>query len=100
LPPGSGSEAFRAAVQQHWLPALEAFAPQLVLISAGFDAHAADDMSHLRLTTADYAWVTEEACGVADRHAQGRVISTLEGGYDLGSLGASAAAHIAKLALA
>ena len=100
LPPGSGSDVFRAAVQQHWLPALEAFAPQLLLISAGFDAHAADDMSHLRLTTADYAWVTAEACGVADRHAQGRIVSTLEGGYELGSLGASAAAHIAKLALA
>ena len=100
LPPGSGSEAFRTAVQQHWLPALEAFAPQLILISAGFDAHAADDMSHLRLTTADYAWVTEAACRVADRHAQGRIVSTLEGGYDLGSLAASAVAHIEQLALA
>jgi acetoin utilization deacetylase AcuC-like enzyme len=99
LPPGSGSDAFRAVVQQHWLPALEAFAPQLLLISAGFDAHVADDMSHLRFTTADYAWVTEVACGIADRHAQGRIVSTLEGGYDLRSLAASAAAHIEKLVL-
>jgi acetoin utilization deacetylase AcuC-like enzyme len=100
LPPGSGSEAFRAVVTDQWLPALEAFRPQLVLISAGFDAHAADDMSHLRLTTADYAWVTEVACGIADRHARGRVVSTLEGGYELRSLAASAAAHVEKLVLA
>jgi acetoin utilization deacetylase AcuC-like enzyme len=100
LPPGSGSEAFRAAVQQQWLPALEAFAPQLLLISAGFDAHGADDMSHLRFTTADYAWVTEVACGIANRHARGRIVSTLEGGYDLSSLAASAAAHVEKLMFA
>lgn len=100
LPPGSGSAAFRAAVQEQWVPAMEAFAPQLLLISAGFDAHAADDMAQLRFTTADYAWVTEIACDVADRHAQGRIVSTLEGGYDLRALAASAAAHIEKLALA
>jgi acetoin utilization deacetylase AcuC-like enzyme len=99
LPPGSGSEAFRRAVTEHWLPALDEFAPQLVLISAGFDAHAADDMSHLRLSTADYGWVTGVACAVAERHAQGRVVSTLEGGYDLRSLAASAATHIEKLML-
>jgi acetoin utilization deacetylase AcuC-like enzyme len=87
-------------VQQHWLPALESFAPQLLLVSAGFDAHVADDMSHLRFATEDYAWVTEVACGIADRHAQGRIVSTLEGGYDLRSLAASAAAHIEKLVLA
>ena len=100
LPPGSGSEAFRTAVQQQWLPALETFAPQLLLISAGFDAHGADDMSHLRFTTADYAWVTEVACGIADRHAQGRIVSTLEGGDDRRSLAASAAANIEKLVFA
>jgi acetoin utilization deacetylase AcuC-like enzyme len=100
LPPGSGGEAFRAAVQDHWLPALEACAPQLLLISAGFDAHGADDMSHLRFTTADYAWVTAVACDVANRHAQGRIVSTLEGGYELRALAASAAAHIEQLALA
>jgi acetoin utilization deacetylase AcuC-like enzyme len=99
LPPGSGSEAFRRAVTDHWLPALDDFAPQLLLISAGFDAHAADDMSHLRLSTADYGWVTGVACAVAERHAKGRVVSTLEGGYDLRSLAASAATHIEKLML-
>jgi acetoin utilization deacetylase AcuC-like enzyme len=99
LPPGSGGDAFRAAVQEQWVPAMEAFAPQLLLISAGFDAHAADDMAHLRFTTADYAWITEVACSVAGRHAQGRIVSTLEGGYDLRALAASAAAHIEKLAL-
>ena len=100
LPPGSGGDAFRAAVQEQWVPAMEAFAPQLLLISAGFDAHSADDMAHLRFTTADYAWITEVACGVAGRHAQGRIVSTLEGGYDLRALAASAAVHIEKLALA
>ena len=97
LPPGAGSDAFRAAVTKHWLPALEAFAPQMLFISAGFDGHAADDMAELRLSTADYAWVTDLASGVADRHAQGRIVSTLEGGYDLPALAASATAHIDRL---
>jgi acetoin utilization deacetylase AcuC-like enzyme len=100
LPPGSGSDVFRRAVTEHWLPALEQFAPQLLLISAGFDAHAADDMSHLRLSTTDYGWVTQVACEVAGRHARGRVVSTLEGGYELRSLAASAATHIEQLMLA
>jgi acetoin utilization deacetylase AcuC-like enzyme len=97
LPPGTGSEGFREAVTEHWLPELEAFEPQLVFISAGFDAHAADDLAELRLSTADYAWITSVACGVADRHAGGRVISTLEGGYDLSALAASAVAHIDRM---
>jgi acetoin utilization deacetylase AcuC-like enzyme len=97
LPKGSGSEAFRAAVTQHWLPALEAFAPQLVFISAGFDAHAADPLAELKLSGEDYGWITERACGIADRHAAGRVVSTLEGGYDLAALATSAAIHIEKL---
>ena len=97
LPPGSGSEEFRAAVTTHWLPAMEAFAPELIFISAGFDAHAADDLAELRLVAADYAWVTEAACAVAARHAHGRIVSTLEGGYDLAALATSAAAHIDRL---
>ena len=84
----------------HWLPALDAFRPQLVLISAGFDAHAADDIATLRLATSDYGWVTEAACAVAARHAQGRIVSTLEGGYDLTALAASAATHIERLMMA
>jgi acetoin utilization deacetylase AcuC-like enzyme len=97
LPAGSGSEAFRAAVAERWLPALEAFAPQMILISAGFDAHASDPLAELRLTTEDYAWVTDAACAVANRHAGGRIVSTLEGGYDLPALAASAAAHVERL---
>jgi acetoin utilization deacetylase AcuC-like enzyme len=100
LPPGSGSEVFRRTVTERWLPELDAFRPQLVLISAGFDAHAADDMANLRFSTADYGWVTDEACAVANRHANGRVVSTLEGGYDLRALAASVATHIERLLLA
>jgi acetoin utilization deacetylase AcuC-like enzyme len=97
LPPGTGSEGFRKAVTEHWLPELEAFRPQMLFISAGFDAHAADDMAELRFTTADYAWVTDLACGVAARHCHNRVVSTLEGGYELAALAASAATHIDRL---
>lgn len=100
LPPGSGSDEFRRAVTDHWVPALDDFRPELVLISAGFDAHASDDMSHLRWTTADYGWITDVACAVADRHASGRIVSTLEGGYHLPALAASVALHVERLLLA
>ena len=100
LRPGDGGGPFREAMESRVLPALRNFSPDLILISAGFDAHGADDMSHLRFTTANYAGATEVACGIADRHAQGRIVSTLEGGYDLRSLAASAAAHIEKLVFA
>jgi acetoin utilization deacetylase AcuC-like enzyme len=100
LSPGSGSEAFRKAVTEHWLPALERFAPRLIFISAGFDGHIADEMANLRLTTADYGWVTTAACEAASRHAQGRIVSTLEGGYDLPALAQSAVTHIERLMLA
>ncbi len=98
LPPGSGSTAFRAAWQQHLLPALEAFRPQLLLISAGFDAHARDPLAALELETADYTWITGELCALADRHSAGRVVSLLEGGYDLAALAASSLAHVQVLA--
>ena len=97
LPAGSGSEAFRAALTEHWLPALEAFAPQMLFISAGFDAHAADPLAELKLSGEDYGWVTQRACEIADRHAGGRIVSTLEGGYDLPALATSAAIHIETL---
>jgi len=95
---GAGSKQFRAAVSDAWLPALEGFRPQLVLFSAGFDAHAEDDMAMLSLSDQDYAWVTREVKAVADRHAAGRVVSMLEGGYALSALGRSVVQHIRVLA--
>jgi len=94
LPQGADGIQFRAAVEQLFLPALEAFQPQLVFISAGFDAHRDDPLGGLNLVEADYAWITRELCALADRHAQGRVVSVLEGGYDLGALGRCAVAHV------
>lgn len=97
LAPRSGSEAFRAAVLDHWLPALNSFRPQLIYISAGFDAHREDDMGNLGLVDADYAWVTQRLMEVAARHAQGRIVSCLEGGYVLNPLARSVAAHVRVL---
>jgi acetoin utilization deacetylase AcuC-like enzyme len=96
LPPGSGSEAFRAA-WTHIIPALHAFKPELLILSAGFDAHAADPLAQLRLREADYSWVTQALLTVADTHCPHRVVSLLEGGYDLHALAASAAAHVRAL---
>lgn len=97
LPTRSGSTEFRAAVTDHWLPALEAFRPQLIYVSAGFDGHREDDMGNLALVEADYEWVTRQLMAVAQRHCQGRVISCLEGGYVLSSLARSVAAHVRVL---
>ncbi|MFZ2541334.1 MAG: histone deacetylase family protein [Gallionella sp.] len=97
LPAGTNGEKFRAAVTQHWLPALERFQPELLLVSAGFDAHRDDDMAMLRLTESDYAWVTAEIKRIADKYAQGRIVSALEGGYELHALARSALAHIKVL---
>ena len=94
LPARADGAAFREAVEAHWFPALEQFAPQLVMISAGFDAHREDDMANLRLMEFDYAWITRRLCELADRHAGGRVVSTLEGGYSLQALARSVAVHI------
>ena len=94
LPPGAGGPAFRTAMTEKILPALEAFAPELVLISAGFDAHADDPLAQLMLREDDFAWITHRMCDIADTHAGGRVVSTLEGGYDLDALAASVAAHV------
>lgn len=98
LPVGSRSAQFRQAVEQYWLPALNKFQPQLIMISAGFDAHCDDDMAGLCLTDQDYAWVTNHVKNIAEKYAQGRIVSTLEGGYELDSLARSAHAHIAALA--
>lgn len=98
LPAYSNGARFRAAVTEHWLPALERFQPQMVFISAGFDAHQDDDMACLMLVESDYAWVTERIKEIADQYAEGRIVSVLEGGYDLHALGRCAAAHIKVLA--
>ena len=97
LEPGSGSDAFREVVRERLVPALDAFRPQLVLVSAGFDAHREDPLAGLELVDDDYAWVTEQLTQVAARHADGRVVSTLEGGYALSALGRSAAQHVRTL---
>jgi acetoin utilization deacetylase AcuC-like enzyme len=97
LRPRDGGLAFRAAWSEMILPALEAFAPGLLIVSAGFDAHIADPLAQLRLETADYAWITEQLVHVADRHCGGRIVSVLEGGYDLNALAASVAVHVRAL---
>lgn len=97
LPADSGSTAFRAAWREQLLPALEAFRPQLLLISAGFDAHRADPLANLQLETEDFAWLTGELVDLAHRHADGRIVSALEGGYDLDALRASVVAHVREL---
>jgi acetoin utilization deacetylase AcuC-like enzyme len=98
LAAGSGSGPFRKAVDDEWMPALEAFAPEMIFISAGFDAHADDDMAMLRFADADYRWVTERLMGVAARFSSGRIASILEGGYDLPALGRSVEQHVRALA--
>ncbi len=100
LPAGAGSEEFREVVRERWLPALEQHRPQVLFISAGFDAHREDPLAGLDLVDADYAWVTRELIAVAAKHAQGRIVSTLEGGYALSALGRSVAEHIRELVTA
>ncbi|MCW9040636.1 MAG: histone deacetylase family protein, partial [Rhodospirillales bacterium] len=97
LEPGSGSSAFRAAYDDVILPKLRDFAPEMVLISAGFDAHARDPLAQLQVTTEDFGWVSERILSVANDCCAGRVASMLEGGYDLDSLADSVAAHVRAL---
>ena len=97
LPPMAGSRQFRLGFSREILPALDRFRPEMVLISAGFDAHRSDPLAQLLLDESDYTWATEELVALARNHAGGRVVSTLEGGYDLAALGASAAAHVRVL---
>ncbi len=98
LPAGTASAAFRAAIERDWLPALEAHAPELVLVSAGFDAHKDDPLAGLELTEDDYRWITTLILDAAADSAQGRVVSALEGGYDLNALARSVGAHLETLA--
>ncbi len=97
LAAGTGGKGLRDAVEGKWLPALEKFRPQMIFISAGFDAHVEDDMSMLRFTDADYAWVTQQVRQIAERYAEGRIVSVLEGGYALSALGRSVVAHLKVL---
>jgi acetoin utilization deacetylase AcuC-like enzyme len=98
LPAGTTGGPYREAFGARILPRLEAFRPQMLFCSAGFDGHREDDMAQFGLVEADYVWITEQVMGVAARHAAGRIVSVLEGGYDLSSLGRSVAAHIKTLA--
>jgi acetoin utilization deacetylase AcuC-like enzyme len=94
---GSGSAEFRAAWSERILPMLDDFAPELVIVSAGFDAHRADPLAQLDVETEDFVWLSEELLAIADRHAKGRLVSVLEGGYDLKALAESATTHVQSL---
>ncbi len=97
LPPGADGLAFRAAWDRVLLPALDSFRPQMLIVSAGFDAHKADPLAELRLETEDFSWLTGRLCDLAEAHCGGRLVSVLEGGYDLRALAESAAAHVRGL---
>ena len=98
FPPGTDGARWRQVVERDMLPAIDAFKPELVMISAGFDAHAQDPLAALVLVEEDFAWITARLVEIAARHAQGRVVSVLEGGYHLTALAASVRAHLAALA--
>ena len=98
VPAYSKGDVIRQLVTEHWLPALHAHRPDMIFISAGFDAHREDDLGGLGLVEADYAWMTQQIMAVAKQHAQGRIVSCLEGGYNLSALGRSVAAHVKVLA--
>jgi len=97
LPAMTDGRGFRAAVERFWMPALESFRPQLVFVSAGFDAHRDDPLAYLKLDDEDYRWITERLVEVAERDAAGRVVSTLEGGYDTGALARCVVEHLRVL---
>lgn len=97
LPPGTSGDEFREAWYGHIFPRLEAFAPEFLIVSAGFDAHAADPLAQMRLRDSDFTWITQELLAVADKACSGRVVSVLEGGYDLRALAQSCAAHVRAL---
>ncbi len=97
LPAGTNGAVFRQAVTEHWLPSLERFRPEMLFISAGFDGHRDDDMAQFNLLESDYTWVTQQLMDIAGRHCQGRIVSVLEGGYDLDALGRSVLVHLRVL---
>ena len=96
--PDLEGELIRGLIEKHWLPRLEAFKPEMVFISAGFDAHRDDDLGQLGLVEADYTWMTKRIKEIANKYAKGRIVSSLEGGYNLDALGRSVEAHVRALA--
>jgi acetoin utilization deacetylase AcuC-like enzyme len=98
VPAYTGGRVVRELIQRHWLPRLEAHRPQMIFISAGFDAHREDELGQMGLVEDDYRWITEQLVLVAARHSQGRIVSCLEGGYNLSALGRSVEAHLRALA--
>ena len=98
LAEGSDGAAAKKAIETQWMPALESFKPEMIFISAGFDAHREDLLGGMALVEADYAWITRELMALAERHSQKRIVSMLEGGYNLSALGRSAVAHVRTLA--
>lgn len=98
LPRGSNGGVFRQAVTDHWLPALDRFKPEMIFVSAGFDAHEDDDMAQLNLEDGDYVWITRQIKAIAAKYSQARIVSALEGGYELKSLARCVAAHVQVLA--
>jgi acetoin utilization deacetylase AcuC-like enzyme len=98
IPAYTKGDVIRRKIEQEWLPALEAFKPEMIFISAGFDAHREDDLGQLGLVEADYTWMTQQIKAVAKKYAKGRIVSSLEGGYNLDALGRSVEAHVRALA--
>jgi acetoin utilization deacetylase AcuC-like enzyme len=97
VPPYTRGPAIRALIEANWMDRLDAFRPQMIFVSAGFDAHRDDELGQLGLVEADYTWITEQIKAIADRHAGGRIVSCLEGGYNLAALARSVAAHLRVL---
>ena len=97
VPPYTRGPAIRALIEENWMERLDSFAPQMIFVSAGFDAHRDDELGQLGLVEADYTWITEKIKALADKHAGGRIVSCLEGGYNLGALARSVAAHLRVL---
>jgi acetoin utilization deacetylase AcuC-like enzyme len=97
LPRLTDGAAFKAAAESRWLPQIDAFAPELIMISAGFDGHAEDDMAHFNLREPDFAWITRELHNLAAKHAGERIVSCLEGGYSLNALGRCVSTHVDEL---
>ena len=98
LPATTRGDVVRSIVEQEWLPRLRAFEPELIIISAGFDAHREDDLGQMGLVEDDYVWMTKKLKEIADQYAGGRIVSCLEGGYNLSALGRSVVAHVKALA--